>query len=114
MKVSFSISVMLIGMTFFTSVAQAADDQALLKRMVDGAKVLRMISPNPKNFDLLNVQYDSRRDVICMLGGDKTAPGKVLASQKLAANSAGQSVPWTDTCEKNAGTNWTARVKSQL
>ena len=113
MKVTIRAGLLLAGLVS-VAVAQAADDQVLLKRMTDAAKVLRMISPNPKNFELVKVQYDAPRDVICMLGGDKTAPGKAIPGQKLAGNSAGKSVPWTDTCEKNAGADWTARVKSQL
>ena len=114
MKISIQASLLIAGAVSIATAAHAADDPALLKRLTDAAKVLRMISPNPKNFELLNVQYDAPRDVICVLGGDKTAPGKVIPGQKLAGNSAGKSIPWTDTCEKNAGTDWTARVKAQL
>lgn len=111
MKVFGSVGLVLMGAMSFATAAQAADDQALLKRMVDGAKVMRMIASSPKTFELVNVQYDASKDVVCMASGDKVKKGVGL---KLASNSAGKSIPWTDTCEKNAGADWTARVRAQL
>ncbi|WP_164091376.1 hypothetical protein [Comamonas thiooxydans] len=111
MKVSISTGLLCASALFTVTSAHCADDQALLKRMVDGAKVMRMISSSPKTFELVNVQYDAPKDVICMASSDTAKKG---AGLKLASNSAGKSIPWTDTCEKNAGVDWTARVKAQL
>lgn len=111
MKVIGSVGLLLVSAMSIASAAQGADDQALLKRMVDGAKVMRMISSSPKTFELVSAQHDAAQDVICMASVDTAKKG---AGLKLAANSAGKSIPWTDTCEKNAGVDWTARVKAQL
>lgn len=111
MKVISSVGLLLVSAMSIASAAQAADDQALLKRMVDGAKVMRMISSSPKTFELVSAQHDAAQDVICMASVDTAKKG---AGLKLAANSAGKSIPWTDTCEKNTGVDWTARVKAQL
>lgn len=111
MTVSFPAGLLFAGALSIATAVQAADDQALLKRMVDGAKVMRMIASSPKTFELVNVQYDAPKDVICMASGDTAKKG---AGLKLASNSAGKSIPWTDTCEKNAGADWTARVRAQL
>lgn len=111
MKVLNLAGLLLVAAASVATSAHAADDQAMLKRMTDGAKVLRMIAGNSKTFELLNVQYDAPRDVVCMATGDTVKKGEGL---KLAYNSAGKSIPWTDTCEKNGGADWTARVMAQL
>lgn len=111
MKLSIPVRLLFAGALSIASAAHAADDQALLKRMVDGAKVMRMISSSPKTFELVNVQYDAPKDVVCMASVDTAKKG---AGLKLASNSVGKSIPWTDTCEKNAGADWTARVKAKL
>lgn len=114
MKVSFPGGLLLASTVSFAIAAHAADDQALLKRMTDGANALRMIAPNPKTFELVNVQYDSKKDVVCIKSRDGGAAGKGGASEKVAYNSAGTSIPWPAYCEKNSGADWTARVKAQL